>query len=61
MNSTPPVITQAETTARALQLWQLAGNPVGRDLEFWLAAEGEIKQERGEIAEAVAAARPARP
>jgi hypothetical protein len=46
-----------ETTARALQLWQIAGNPANRDLEFWLAAEGEIQQERGEIAEAIAASK----
>jgi hypothetical protein len=43
-----------------LQLWQIAGNPANRDLEFWLAAEGEIQQERGEIAEALAAVRLAR-
>jgi len=57
VNTLPPILAHAETAARALQLWRLAGNPSGRDLEFWLAAEGEIQQERGEIAEAVAAAR----
>ncbi len=37
-----------EITARAQQLWRIAGNPVGRDLEFWLAAENEVKHERME-------------
>ncbi|MGY4623863.1 DUF2934 domain-containing protein [Bradyrhizobium sp. USDA 4486] len=28
---------------RAHELWQGAGQPVGRDLEFWLRAEREVK------------------
>lgn len=28
---------------RAYELWQRAGHPMARDLEFWLAAEREIK------------------
>lgn len=28
---------------RAYELWERAGRPMGRDLEFWLAAEREIK------------------
>lgn len=27
----------------AYELWEQAGHPTGRDLEFWLAAEREIK------------------
>ena len=31
-----------ETRRRAHELWQEAGQPVGRDLEFWLRAEREL-------------------
>jgi hypothetical protein len=31
-----------EITARARELWEQNGRPSGRDLEFWLQAEGEI-------------------
>ena len=31
---------------RAQQLWEKAGYPEGRDLEFWLEAERQIKEER---------------
>ena len=27
---------------RALALWRTAGQPQGRDLEYWLQAEGEL-------------------
>jgi hypothetical protein len=27
----------------AYQLWEDAGRPVGRDLEFWLAAEAKVR------------------
>ncbi len=27
----------------AYQLWENAGRPVGRDLEFWLAAEAQVR------------------
>jgi hypothetical protein len=30
---------------RARELWELAGYPDGRDDEFWLQAEGEVKGE----------------
>lgn len=32
-------------TARAEQLWQQAGRPSGRDLEFWLKAEKQVNDE----------------
>lgn len=32
----------AETRARAYELWEQAGKPPGRDLEFWLRAEREL-------------------
>ena len=52
MNTQPTAPTHEEVTARAQQLWQLAGNPVGHDVELWLAAEAEVKQERVEITQA---------
>jgi hypothetical protein len=30
--------------ARAYELWEKAGKPVGRDLEFWLEAERQITE-----------------
>ena len=31
--------------ARAHQLWEQAGRPTGRDQEFWLQAELDLKKE----------------
>ena len=33
---------EEETRRRAHELWQDAGRPAGRDLEFWLRAEREL-------------------
>lgn len=33
---------EAETSRRAYELWEEAGRPSGRDLEFWLRAELEV-------------------
>ena len=33
---------EEETRARAHELWEQAGRPEGRDLEFWLRAEREV-------------------
>jgi hypothetical protein len=33
---------------RAHELWEQHGRPIGRDEEFWLRAEVEIKEERSE-------------
>jgi hypothetical protein len=30
--------------ARAYELWEEAGRPSGRDVEFWLEAERQVKQ-----------------
>jgi Protein of unknown function (DUF2934) len=30
--------------ARAYELWEEAGRPAGRDVEFWLEAERQVKQ-----------------
>ena len=50
----PITPTHDEITARARQLWQTAGQPSGRDEEFWLAAEAELRKDR---AKTVATAR----
>lgn len=44
-----PAPKHEEIEARARQLWQIAGSPSGRDQEFWLAAESEIKVERRQV------------
>jgi hypothetical protein len=30
--------------ARAKELWEINGRPTGRDLEFWLRAERELRE-----------------
>jgi hypothetical protein len=37
---------EEETRRRAHQLWEAAGRPEGRDLEFWLRAERELSAVR---------------
>jgi hypothetical protein len=48
MKTTLIAPSHEEITARARQIWQIAGNPVDRDLEFWLAAQNSIENERVE-------------
>ncbi|WP_312012406.1 DUF2934 domain-containing protein [Bradyrhizobium sp. AUGA SZCCT0182] len=36
--------TKEEIRARAHELWEQHGRPVGRDLEFWLQAESEKRK-----------------
>ncbi|MGY3342701.1 MULTISPECIES: DUF2934 domain-containing protein [unclassified Bradyrhizobium] len=38
-----PSARDREIKMRAQELWEHAGRPVGRDLDFWLQAEREIK------------------
>jgi hypothetical protein len=38
-------VTKDQIRARALELWEQRGRPVGRDLEFWSQAERELKGE----------------
>ena len=38
-------VTKEQIRARALDLWEHRGRPVGRDLEFWSQAERELKGE----------------
>ena len=35
--------SEANIGRLAYQLWEKAGRPAGRDLEFWLAAEAEVR------------------
>jgi hypothetical protein len=41
--------TEERIRARAHEVWEQNGRPTGRDLEFWLLAEREIK-ERSDLA-----------
>lgn len=45
MNSTnnPFQPSYDQVAFRAHQLWEYAGRPEGRDMEFWLAAEREVQ------------------
>ena len=45
--------TREEIGARSQHLWKLAGRPANRDLEFWLAAEVEVRREREETRRAI--------
>ena len=38
-----------EIKARARELWDQNGCPTGRDLEFWLQAESEIKERERQL------------
>ena len=38
-----------EVKARARELWEQNGCPAGRDLEFWLQAESEIKARERQV------------
>ena len=40
------MIRRPKVRARAYELWEQAGQPHNRDLEFWLEAERQIKEER---------------
>ena len=39
-------LCRGEVARRALALWRAAGQPGGRDLEYWLQAEVELRSER---------------
>jgi hypothetical protein len=44
MNIEKSLNTDTASVSRlAYQLWENAGRPVGRDLEFWLAAEAKLQ------------------
>ncbi len=42
-------IQNEEIAARSRELWQKAGSPDGRDLEFWLGAEAELQRDRQDV------------
>ncbi|UWU78803.1 DUF2934 domain-containing protein [Bradyrhizobium huanghuaihaiense] len=42
------MMRRGEVRARAYELWEQAGRPTDRDLDFWLEAEREIEAEREE-------------
>jgi hypothetical protein len=42
-NAALATVTHEDISARARQLWENAGRPVGRDDEFWLQAERELR------------------
>lgn len=52
-----PIVTADESNVSRLayQLWEEAGRPMGRDLEFWLAAECKLRGSKSEQAAPVAA------
>jgi hypothetical protein len=39
-------LRRGEVARRTLQLWEAAGRPKDRDLEYWLQAEVELLSER---------------
>jgi hypothetical protein len=39
----PVKVTEPQIRVVAYQLWEKAGNPAGRDLQFWLAAEAQLR------------------
>lgn len=45
-NPWPGISRRLEIAAEAYKLWNAAGHPTGRDLEFWLQAEAELEAAR---------------
>ena len=39
-----------DVARRAYQLWEAAGRPQGKDMEYWLQAEAEIRGDRQSLA-----------
>jgi hypothetical protein len=39
----PVRVTESQIGAVAYKLWESAGHPAGRDLEFWLNAEKQLR------------------
>ncbi|WP_247499881.1 DUF2934 domain-containing protein [Bradyrhizobium sp. 149] len=40
------MMRRGKVRARAYELWEEAGRPADRDVEFWLEAERQIEEER---------------
>jgi len=43
---TPAQVDPAVISATAYQIWDKAGRPCGRDVEFWLEAEAQLQATR---------------
>jgi hypothetical protein len=50
-------VSRDEVAQRAYQLWEAAGQPVGRDLEYWLQAESELLSSKNRCPTTVSAAK----
>ena len=37
-------LNESEVRVAAYQMWEKAGHPVGRDLQFWLDAEAQVRR-----------------
>ncbi|WP_138223245.1 DUF2934 domain-containing protein [Nibricoccus aquaticus] len=44
-----PFLSHEQIAARSHELWQKAGSPEGRDLEFWLGAEAELARDHVDV------------
>ena len=42
-------VDESNVSRVAYQLWENAGRPAGRDLEFWLAAEAHVRSSTKQI------------
>ena len=42
------MMRRGQVRARAYELWEQAGRPAGRELEFWLEAERQLEEKREE-------------
>jgi hypothetical protein len=40
------MVTEEEIRARAHELWQLAGEPEGKEHHFWIEAERELREQQ---------------
>jgi hypothetical protein len=40
------MMRRGQVRARAYELWEQAGRPIDRELDFWLEAERQIEDER---------------
>ncbi|HLX72265.1 MAG TPA: DUF2934 domain-containing protein [Verrucomicrobiae bacterium] len=55
MNKKMETIDESSVSRLAYQLWENAGRPTGRDLEFWLAAESKLRRPKSEAPAVVVA------
>jgi hypothetical protein len=50
MSKKMEMIDESSVSRLAYQLWENAGRPTGRDLEFWLAAESKLHSSKSDVA-----------